>query len=152
MRRKLITVILLFLSAAALYSTNKITTNYYSRNFYNVSITADKTDVVLGKDDESAIINVSLVNNSRKFITNTNNVFLAYHIVDRYGNDILYDSLRYNFPDIKPFNKQEAIPVTVLNINKPGEYILQLDMVEEGVTWFSQKGNPMYEINLQIND
>ena len=152
MRRKLITVFILTVAAVSLYYTNRLTMDYYSRNFYNVQITTDKTEITLSKSEESATFDVSLINNSRKFITSADNVFLAYHIVDANGADIFYEGARHNIPDIRPFNKQEAIPMTVLNLDRPGEYIVQLDLVEEGVTWFSMKGNPMREIKLTITE
>jgi hypothetical protein len=30
----------------------------------------------------------------------------------------------------------------------PGRYLLRLDMVDEGVSWFEQRGSPVLEIDL----
>ena len=150
MRRRIITIAILFFSAVSFYYIYKLTNGYYNRSFYNIEISADVLEIIFKKNDEDKTFNVSLTNNSRKFITSADNVFLAYHIVGLGGEEILYEGTRHKIPDIKPYNRQDMIPLTVTNINKPGEYILQLDLVEEDVAWFSNKGSMMREIKLTI--
>jgi len=43
--------------------------------------------------------------------------------------------------DVKPGEEIE-IELTVTAPNVPGEYVLEIDMVHEGVTWFYQQGSP----------
>ena len=33
---------------------------------------------------------------------------------------------------------------------EPGEWTMQLDMVQEGVTWFSEKGSPVTNVKVQV--
>ena len=152
MKRKMITAAILLFSLLSMYYAYNLSNGYYSKSFYNVEITADTSEITLEKTGGDALINVSLANNSRKFISSGDNVFIGYHIIDLSGNVVLFDSARFPFPDIMPFNKQEMIPVTIENIRRAGEYTVQIDMVEENVAWFSGRGNQMYEIKLTIKD
>jgi uncharacterized cupredoxin-like copper-binding protein len=43
--------------------------------------------------------------------------------------------------DLKPGEETE-IPLTVTAPKEPGEYILEVDLVQEQVAWFSDKGSP----------
>jgi hypothetical protein len=43
--------------------------------------------------------------------------------------------------DLKP-NEQTQLELTVTAPQVPGEYLLEIDMVHEGVTWFYQQGSP----------
>lgn len=43
--------------------------------------------------------------------------------------------------DLKP-GEEEEVPLTVVAPGTPGDYILEVDLVQEGVTWFSDKGSP----------
>ncbi|MCA9380644.1 peptidoglycan DD-metalloendopeptidase family protein [Candidatus Dojkabacteria bacterium] len=44
------------------------------------------------------------------------------------------------------------VRLNVLTPDKPGKYILELDAVHEGVTWFATQGVQTYKINLEIKD
>lgn len=43
--------------------------------------------------------------------------------------------------DLKP-GEETAIPLSVTAPKEPGEYILEVDLVQEQVSWFSDKGSP----------
>jgi hypothetical protein len=43
--------------------------------------------------------------------------------------------------DLKPGDETE-IPLTVTAPKEPGEYLLEVDLVQEQVSWFSDKGSP----------
>jgi hypothetical protein len=61
---------------------------------------------------------------------------LSYHIVDINGNIIIADGVRTILPyDIKP---DRIIPITMKIIapTQPGQYFLQIELVQEGVMWF----------------
>ena len=43
--------------------------------------------------------------------------------------------------DLKPGEETE-VPLLVAAPKEPGEYILEVDLVQEQVGWFSEKGSP----------
>lgn len=43
--------------------------------------------------------------------------------------------------DLKPGEETE-VPLTVTAPKEPGEYLLEVDLVQEQVAWFSEKGSP----------
>jgi hypothetical protein len=51
--------------------------------------------------------------------------------------------------DLWPGNSQ-TIPLNVTAPLTPGEYVLEIDVVQEGVTWFKDKGSETLKIALQV--
>jgi hypothetical protein len=67
-------------------------------------------------------------------------VFFSYHWLHRDGSIVEYDGLRTPFP--RPLEPADAVEVTFRLAAPPaaGRYLLELDLVEEGVTWFGAAG------------
>ena len=78
--------------------------------------------------------------------------FLSYHWFDHKGNKVEWDGLRS--PLTKTLNPDEEIQVemTVSSPRNPGSYMLHIDMVREGITWFSEAGSPEFQIPVHIED
>jgi len=73
-------------------------------------------------------------------------VFLSYHWLDRSGAALVYDGVRTPLP--RPLAPGESCRVT-LRVEvppAPGRRVLAVDMVHEGVTWFSQAGASMLRV------
>lgn len=51
--------------------------------------------------------------------------------------------------DLKPGEETE-IPLTVTAPKAPGEYMLEVDLVQEGVSWFSEKGSPTARTKITV--
>ncbi len=51
--------------------------------------------------------------------------------------------------DLKP-GEEEEVPLSITAPKDPGDYILEIDLVQEGVTWFSDKGSPTARTNLAV--
>jgi hypothetical protein len=63
----------------------------------------------------------------------------SYHWSDAAGNQILWDGLRTSLAGMK-VNEVRTVNVQVLAPTTPATYILRIDVVREGVTWFSGRG------------
>jgi hypothetical protein len=51
--------------------------------------------------------------------------------------------------DLKPGEATEmTLPITAPK--QPGEWTMQLDMVQEGVAWFSERGSPVTNVKIQV--
>jgi LCP family protein required for cell wall assembly len=76
-----------------------------------------------------------------------NPVYLGYHWIDFNSREmVVFDGKRSIIPEDGVNVSDEAVfDLTVIAPSKPGEYILQVDLVQEGVTWFSFQGVPPLE-------
>lgn len=84
----------------------------------------------------------------------TNPVNISYHWINAdTGQYYVWDGNRaflnttIEYSETHPFI---SLPITMPH--SEGNYILQIDAVHEGVTWFSQKGNYMPSFNIFIDD
>ena len=57
---------------------------------------------------------------------------------------------RYGLPANLAPNADVEVPLLITAPSQAGKYILQLDMVQEGVTWFQDKGSPVLKVNVQV--
>jgi hypothetical protein len=51
--------------------------------------------------------------------------------------------------DLKP-GEEEEVPLSITAPKDPGEYVLEVDVVQEGVTWFSDKGSPTAKTKVAV--
>ena len=69
-----------------------------------------------------------------------NPVHLSYHWISATGTTIVWDGLRTNLPtDVIP-GASVTVPLAVLPPQTAGSYTLRVDLVQEGVSWFSGQG------------
>lgn len=151
MRRKGITISIIMVTFLMMYFNYNLVIGYYDLSIYNIKISSKDKEIKMKIDEPKKTIYVDLQNNTRNILSSDKNIFLSYHVLDSNKNQIIYDNLRANIPIINPFNDVKKIPVDIININKKGNYIVQIDIVEEGVAWFSDKGNDVFEINMNID-
>ena len=61
-----------------------------------------------------------------------------------------FDGLRTTLPaDLMP-NKEVELEAKVKAPSKPGNYILEFDMLQELVSWFKDKGSKTSQINIKV--
>ena len=77
--------------------------------------------------------------------TGANAVHLSYHWRDAQGALVVWDGMRTSLGgDVAP-GTSRTIALAVQTPNRAGAYTLAVDLVQEGVTWFSQAGaEPAY--------
>lgn len=78
------------------------------------------------------------------------NVFTSYHWLDGKGQMVTFDGERTPLP--RPIASGETcdVSMTIVAPTAPGNYRLAVDLVREGVTWFSQAGRPWLEVAFTI--
>ena len=69
--------------------------------------------------------------------TGTNPVRLGFHWADLSGKTVVWDGQRSVLPADVPVGGQVTVNATIPTPAVPGAYQLKLDLVREGVTWFS---------------
>jgi hypothetical protein len=76
-------------------------------------------------------------------------VNLGDHWKDAEGKEVKVDE-RIAMPHaVGPGEEVERLLV-VKAPDKPGDYVLELDVVQEGVAWFSQKGSQPLKLNVKV--
>ncbi len=77
-------------------------------------------------------------------------VLLSYHWLDSHGRTLVHDGIRT--PIAAPVPEEGSVD-TILRVEAPpapGRAILAIDLVHEGVTWFSEQGVPPYRLTFRI--
>jgi phosphoglycerol transferase MdoB-like AlkP superfamily enzyme len=77
-------------------------------------------------------------------------VRLAYHWLDTNRKEIVWDGMRSNFSEVLPPGDAQALKAKIRAPDKPGEYILQLTLIQEGVGWFDQQGFQPPEMKVTV--
>jgi hypothetical protein len=78
--------------------------------------------------------------------------YISYHLLGEHGKIIKFDNRRY--PLSKKIMPGEEINVTI-DVRGPlvkGEYILEFDLLREGLFWFEDQGSKTSEVVLLVND
>jgi SAM-dependent methyltransferase len=79
-----------------------------------------------------------------------NPVHVSYHWLTRTGAMVDFDGLRSDLP--RPLAPGETARATVVirAPGTPGAYLLAIDLVREGVTWFSEAGAPYHTASIEV--
>lgn len=95
-----------------------------------------------GKVGETTKIPV-IVKNTSNFVwnnTSANPVNFSYNWFDSNGNRVVWDGERTALTKSLAPQDSEKISAVIKLPDRPGNYILTLTMVQEGVTWFNDAG------------
>ena len=77
-------------------------------------------------------------------------VALGNHWLDKSGKTVVLDDGRADLPhDLKPGEEAE-ISIKVKAPQTPGDYVLELDLVHEGLTWFTAHGSQTVKSNIKV--
>ncbi len=77
-------------------------------------------------------------------------VRMANHWLDAAGHLLQNDDARAALPsDVAPGGEVD-LPLVVHAPKQPGDYLLELDMVQEAVAWFKDRGSPTVRIKTQV--
>lgn len=69
--------------------------------------------------------------------------------IDAAGGDVKVDERAFLPRAVKPGEEIE-IPFTIVAPNKTGDFTVEIDMVQEGVAWFVQKGSQPARIKIKV--
>ena len=67
-------------------------------------------------------------------------ILLSYHWLDTRRAAVEYDGLRTPLPRPVPPGESCAVTMRVRAPANAGRYVLEIDLVEEGVSWFTRAG------------
>jgi SAM-dependent methyltransferase len=76
--------------------------------------------------------------------------FLSYHWWDRNGKAVIHDGERTPLPGGLEPGRSAEVEIRIVAPAAPGRFILAVDLVQEGVAWFSEDGGPCLQVPFQI--
>lgn len=71
-----------------------------------------------------------------------NGFSVSYHWITQDGTMVVKEGIRSALPNRVEPGQTLIAPFSIATPQTPGPYILELDLVQEGVTWFSDAGTP----------
>ncbi len=119
---------------------------------YDLKLTSKVKEIEAERGGEMGEIEI-LIDSSRfdDLSSEENNTFLSYHYYTADGELVDYDGIRTEIELIPARGKKNEVMAFIAPL-KAGSYILQVDLVEEGVTWFSVQGMPTLEIPVTVRE
>ncbi len=75
---------------------------------------------------------------------------LAYHWLDASGEPVVFEGARTTFVGPVTAGEEVGLEPRVMTPETPGRYRLQMDLVNEFVGWFSQRGAPTCEVEVEV--
>ena len=78
-------------------------------------------------------------------------VSLGDHWLDKDGRMIIHDDGRSAVLDEIAPGQEVEMPLAVNAPKTPGEYVLEIDMVQEGVSWFGVRGSPTVRLRMKVD-
>ncbi|UCC39929.1 MAG: hypothetical protein JSV96_00240 [Candidatus Aminicenantes bacterium] len=79
-----------------------------------------------------------------------NPCLLSYHLLDQQGKTIKYDNRRFPLPRKVSPSRTVEMTVTLGSPLEEGKYILEFDMLREGIAWFKDYGAKTSKITLSV--
>jgi hypothetical protein len=81
-----------------------------------------------------------------------NQVHLGNHWLDTDNKMLQLDDGRGTLPDDLGPGAEVTLPLEITAPAKPGSYVLELDMVQEGVSWFGAKGAQTLRLPVRVSE
>ena len=102
---------------------------------------------------QTAIVPITITNTGQGVFPTTSGqpVTLSYHWADAAGKSIVWDGVRTTLPaDLAP-GASVQLQASVTAPPTGGAFTLRFDLVQEGVAWFSTKGNPTGNLSVNVS-
>lgn len=118
---------------------------------YKVILSTEKEEYLFDNDGSVHALEVNIKNNSNRTLGSAPefNIFLSYHLYDSMGNLISYENERCPL-EANIFAHSKGKSGLLINPLETGEYIVEIDLIEEGVAWFSDFDGSLCKIKLNI--
>lgn len=138
-------LIILIVLAVSGCSSNMVSSQY------DLKLKAHTKNIIC--DRGGVITQAEITIDSRRYqsLDSEHQIFLSYHILDSNENTIINDGIRTVLTPI-PARGIGKETVDILVPNNSGEYLVDIDLVEENVTWFSAQGMSTLRIPLTVKE
>ncbi len=98
-------------------------------------------------DQNTVSVPLSYGTDVNAYYINSHSLKLSYHIYDSSCNNLIWEGSRTAIQDGSCITEMK---ITSDIFDTPGDYILAIDIVEEGVAWYSSLGLHPLELNITI--
>ena len=75
---------------------------------------------------------------------------IGAHLLDSFGGLVTRDWCRADLPHDEPVGASATVPLEMPPIGTTGRYVIRLDVVLEGVTWYESKGSSPVEVTIDV--
>ncbi len=75
---------------------------------------------------------------------------LSYHVLRSDGAAERYENARVWFQPPLPKGEERVMTLSVIAPERPGEYVVDVDVVWEGICWLRERGNVPARVSLQV--
>ncbi len=102
---------------------------------------------------ESVTVNIRITNMSRFFTWpafGNNAVSISYNIFDSSGERIVFDGSRTAIKNAVTPGNAITVPLNIKMPGSEGKYTIEYDIIQEGIAWFSSRGNPTFKKNIIV--
>ncbi len=148
-------ILLIFLVGFGLYLTisNTLAKKNLEKPDFSALIRPERKSYTV-LEGERAEIRLRMKNKGRKVWRSQkeNPCFLSYHLLDENGETLRYDNRRFPLPrEVQP---SQSVQMTII-VRSPlerGIYILEFDLLREGVAWFKDYGSPTSRVSLLVRE
>jgi len=99
---------------------------------------------------EKLDLEITVFNKENFDISYNDNFFISYHIYDKSKKLLCFENRRYSIPLNIESDKQVNFTIPIYFKYEPGNYLIEFDIVKEGVFWGSKKGWKTDYIDLRL--
>jgi len=106
------------------------------------------------RPDVDVLAEVTLRNESWRRLSSVHEKtpdFLSYHWLERDGAVLQFDGFRSALPRIAAPGEQLTVALKVRTPDRCGRYVLAVDLVREGITWYSDAGSPCLRVPFRVH-
>lgn len=130
------------------YGYYRYTNYYYGKQFYAECSIKTEQDSYNFSSGDTLAIPVTVKNPSRISLTQSNNYFLSYHLLDASGKELEADGERTPL-NVDPF-RSETLSMD-FEVPESGSYQLEIDVVRDGYYWHGDLGGKTTTISVTVN-
>ena len=115
-------------------------------DYYDVTIKPTPRGIT-SKPQESLKVEVEIINNSKSRYSSESSypINISYHIYDQNKQTVIFDGLRTRLPKTIYPDEIFKTVISVISPEKGGNYLLQIDLVKEGIAWFQHRNKKNYK-------
>ncbi len=77
-------------------------------------------------------------------------IVVSYHIYTLAGESVVPEGERTMLPRLIRVGEETSVDLEIAAIDQSGSYILEVDLVHEGVTWFAAQGSNALRLQLDV--
>lgn len=123
---------------------------------WRASMTSETSEIELSAETGVASVAVRVENIGRETLDSSAgvNVFLSFHILTQSSKTLINDNDRIALPEPIRKNQQKVLAAVLDNDRlklKPGNYIVEFDLVKEGEFWFAEKDGNTLRIPMVVS-